>query len=381
MSTQQTHPDAADANSDESAVAEFAEVVLTAALGATQMQAIYLGDRLGWYRALADLGPLTPGELARRTGTHERYAREWLEHQAINGYLTVDGDRRDDANPADASRARRYRLPFAHAQVLVDADSLAYMSPLARFNVATCTRMPELLDAYRTGGGVSWEQLGPDAREAQATMSRPMFLHQLCQEFLPAIGDLHERLTAGARVADVGCGEAWSAVGIALGYPLSAVDGFDIDRPSLEAGRRHAAEHGVQDRVHLTELDATKSDGMPETDMYDAVFAFECVHDVSDPVALLTTMRRIARPGAPVIVMDERTGTDFDPAAGLVEQLLYGFSLTVCLPDGMSHQPSAATGTVMRPAKLAEYAVQAGFSRVETLPIEHDLLRFYRLHG
>ena len=345
---------------------QFADKIFEAVLGAAQVQALYLGDRLGWYRVLADEGPLTAAELAHRTGTVERYAREWLEHQAVSGVLVADLNH----EPV------RFGLPAEHADVLVNSDSTNYMAPIARFFVATGVRIPDLLAAYRNGGGVSWEQLGADAREAQATLNRPMFLHQLTSELLPQIPDLHRLLRAGARVADVGCGEGWSAIGLALGYPSSEIDGYDIDEPSITAATRNAAGHDVADRVSFAVADAAA--GIPDA-RYDAVFAFECIHDLPDPVAVLSTMRRIAKPGAPVVVMDERTADAFSPDAGPVEQLLYGYSIVCCLPDGMSHEGSVATGTVMRASTLDGYARSAGFDGAIQLGIDHDFFRFYRL--
>ena len=186
---------------------------------------------------------------------------------------------------------------------------------------------------------------------------------------------MHRLLQSGARVADVGCGEGWSAIGLAQGHSNCEVDGYDIDEPSIAAARRNAAANGVADRVSFTAADG----GDVKDDSYDAVFAFECIHDLPDPVAVLSTMRRIAKPGAPVIVMDERTADAFDPDAGPVEELLYGYSILCCLPDGMSHADSAATGTVMRTSTLDGYARAAGFDGAVPLPIEHDFFRFYRL--
>lgn len=352
--------------------AVFADRIFGAALGALEVQAVYLGDRLGWYQALATHGPLTAPELAKHTGCAERYAREWLEHQAVSGYLTVE-------NPDAAATARRYQLPAAHAEVLTDADSLRYLAPLARFVAGAGRHLDALREAYRTGGGVSWARLGADLREAQGAMNRPLFLHQLGQEYLPAIPDLHARLGRdGARVADIGCGLGWSAIGIARTYPGVRVDGFDLDAPSIEAARRNAAEAGVADRVHFVVADAGQArPGRP----YDAVFAFECLHDMPDPVGVLAAMRRLAGSEGVVIVMDERTEDRFTAPGSEAERLLYGYSLICCLPDGMSQQPSAATGTVMRAETLGDYAARAGFSRTETLPLEHDLFRFYRLRS
>ncbi len=345
---------------------QFAGKIFDAVLGAAQVQALYLGDRLGWYAMLADEGPLTAAELAHRTETVERYALEWLEHQAVSGIVVADLNH----EPV------RFRLPAEYAEVLVDGDSTNYMAPVARFFTATGLRIHELVEAYRSGGGVSWEQFGDDARQAQAALNRPLFLHQLTSQLLPQIPDLHRVLQSDARVADVGCGEGWSAIGLALGYPTCEIHGYDIDEPSIRAAIRNAAGHGVADRVSFTVADAAA--GLP-TAHYDAVFAFECVHDLPDPVGVLSTMRRIAKPGAPVVVMDERTGDAFNPDAGPVEQLLYGYSIVCCLPDCMSHQGSVGTGTVMRASTLDGYARSAGFHGATPLDVDHDFFRFYRL--
>jgi hypothetical protein len=230
-----------DPAADSLTTPEFADKIFDSVLGAVQIQALYLGDRLGWYRALAEEGPLTATELAHRTGSAERYAREWLEHQAVSGIVTVDLN----------SEPARFGLPRAYVEVLVDADSLSYMAPMARYFVATGARLPDLVAAYRIGGGVSWEQLGTDAREAQGALNRPMFLHQLAAELLPQIPDLHQSLQAGARVADVGCGEGWSAIGLALGYPACEIDGYDIDEPSIRTATRNAAGRGWLTGSHL----------------------------------------------------------------------------------------------------------------------------------
>ena len=172
----------------------FAERIFGAVLGAQLIQAIDLGDRLGWYRALADGGPTTSAELAARTDSAERYAREWLEHQAACGVLTVD-----DAGAA--ATERRFALPAAHAAVLADPDSVAYMTPIARFATASGRFIDRIADAYRTGDGVSWEDLGDEAREAQAGANRPLFLHRLGQELLPQAPDAPRPAAARRRAS------------------------------------------------------------------------------------------------------------------------------------------------------------------------------------
>ena len=348
------------ASRDQSAVAAaeaFAGRVVSAVLGAQEVQAMYLGDRLGYYRALAREGPATGGELARRTGSDERYAREWLEHQAVCGYVVVDDEA---AAPAD----RRYELPAAHAEVLADELSLNYALPLASITAAFRREAEALVEAYRTGGGVSWAQFGDDARQAQAAANRPMFLGPLAREFLPAIPEVHTALVAGGRVADVGCGAGWSAIGIALAYPDARVDGFDLDEPSVDLARRHASEAGVAERVRFHHADAASATSADGAGGYDLVCAFECVHDLADPVSVLRTMSELVAPSGTVLVVDERVAETFAAPGDEVERLMYGYSITCCLPDGRSHTPSVGTGTVMRPATLEGYARQVGFERL-----------------
>ncbi|MGH8774113.1 MAG: class I SAM-dependent methyltransferase [Jiangellaceae bacterium] len=347
----------------------FAERVFDAVLGAQQVQAMYLGDRLGYYRSLAADGAATSADLAHRTGTAERYAREWLEHQAVCGYLDV-------ADAAAPAADRRFILPAAHAEVLTDELSLNHVLPLARLVGATSKQFDALVEAYRTGGGVGWEQFGTDAREAQSAANRPLFLGPLAGEYLPAIPAVDAALRAGGRVADVGCGTGWSSIGIALGYPDARVDGFDLDEPSIQTARRSAAEAGVDTRVTFHATDAAQ---VVAGGGYQVVCAIECIHDLADPVSVLATMRSLCAEGGTVLVVDERVAEQFTAPGDDVERLMYGWSITCCLPDGLSHQPSVGTGTVMRPETLRAYAREAGFTDVEILPLENDFFRFYSL--
>ncbi len=182
----------------------------------------------------------------------------------------------------------------------------------------------------------------------------------------------------GGRVADIGCGEGWSSISIALAYPGVTVDAFDVDDASIAAARAHARELAVEDRVSFHAVDAATLD---LDGAFDVVTAFECIHDLPHPVDVLATMRRLAKDDGHVVVMDERVSERFPGRGDDVERVMYGFSLFICLPDGMSQAPSAATGTVMRPETLRDYARQAGFSDIEILPIEADFWRFYRLIG
>ena len=353
-----------------SEVDALSQRLLDAALGCADTLAIYLGDRLGWYRSLRDHGPSTATELASRTGTHPRYAQEWLEQQAVTGLLEVVPDGPGDA---DGGASRRFLLSPAGAEVLTDGASLSYLAPLARMFAASAAQLPALLHAYRTGGGgVSWAQLGPDARESQADMNRPWF-----ESALAGVPTVHERLARPrARIADVGCGAGWSSVALARAYPEAVVEGYDVDAPSLDLARDNARAAGLADRVSFHGADGAALPG----DSYDVVFAFECLHDMPQPVEVLAATRRALVADGFMVVMDEAVADSFTAPGDDLERLMYGFSLLVCLPDGMSHQPSVGTGTVMRQSTLTRYATEAGYGRVEVLPVQDfGFWRFYRL--
>jgi predicted O-methyltransferase YrrM len=349
------------------ATAVFEDRLMKAALGWFDLMAVHLGSQLGWYAALSDSEGLTADELAVRTDTDPRYAREWLEQQAAADFLRAE-------EGTDAG-ARRFRLAPGAAEVLLDRSSRSYLEPLARMGAAAGAQVDALLDAYRTGGGVSWEQLGRHAREAQADMNRPWFAQ------LPSVFGGIDRIDAllrrsGARIADVGSGGGWSSIALAQAYPRLRVVGFDVDEASVEMARRNAVEAGVADRVQFLLCDAAL---VAEHGPFDAVFAFECLHDMPHPVQVLAGARAAVVDDGLVVIMDEATEDRFTAHASELERLLYGFSLFVCLPDGLSHRPSAGTGTVMRPSTLLGYAREAGWNDIRVIVPEFGLWRFYEI--
>lgn len=342
------------------------ERVFGATLGIIDVLSIYLGDRLGWYRSLAADGPATADELAGRTRTHSRYAREWLEQQAVTGLLTSD-----DTEP------RRFTLPPEGIEVFTNERSVNYLAPLARMFVGAAVQAPALLDAYRTGGGVGWAQLGADGRESQADMNRPWFENELAGA-LRSVPEIHSLLGAsGATIADIGCGAGWSTIALARAYPDATLHGYDLDAPSVELARTNAAnDPEPAGRITFTEADAA---ALPRS-RFHAAFAFECIHDMPQPVEVLAAARRSLLPGGAMIVLEEAVADAFTAPGDDIERLMFGFSIGVCLPDGMSHQPSVGTGTVIRPSTLQGYAQQAGFTSMDVLPIEDfGFWRFYRL--
>jgi 2-polyprenyl-3-methyl-5-hydroxy-6-metoxy-1,4-benzoquinol methylase len=348
---------------------ELAGRLVGSVLAALEMQAIYIGDRLGLYRTLADGGPATAPELAERAGIHSRYAREWLEQQAVTAIVDVD-------DVAAGPDKRRYSLPAGHRAVLLEPESLALVAPLARFVVGSAQTMPELLDAYRTGAGVDWAEYGPDVVEAQEAINRPQFAN-LIGEWIGDLPDIAARLRSGqGRVADIACGTGWSSISIAKHFPGIEVDGIDIDEGSIARAKAHAAAEGVDGRVSFLFADGAEANGEGR---YDLVTIFEALHDMARPAEVLSTARRLLAPGGAVLVADELVAESFTAPADETERLFYAYSVVACLANGLVDQPSVGTGTVLRPAVLETIAQEAGFSRFTILPTEHEGFRFYRL--
>lgn len=350
----------------------LAEQLFRSTIGALEVLHVYLGDKLGLYVAMAQHADLTPAELSSHAGIAERYAREWLEQQAVAGVVDVVAD-------SGVADTRRYRLPAAAMDVLCDPDSLYFLAPLATMAVSVAGTLPDVVEAFRTGGGVPYEAYGADIRNGIARLNRPMFLHQLATEWIPALPDVAERLARTdppARVADLGCGSGWSTIALARGYPAAGVEGIDLDRASIDDAQRNARDAGVADRVRFTCRDAAD----PElAGRYDLVTLFETLHDMAHPVDVLRAARAMLAPGGVVLVADERVAETFTAPGDELERFNYGWSAPHCLAAALVESNSAATGTAIRPDTVRRYASDAGFSTTTVLPIEHDFWRFYRL--
>jgi 2-polyprenyl-3-methyl-5-hydroxy-6-metoxy-1,4-benzoquinol methylase len=343
----------------------FAGRMFGAANGALELLCVYLGERLGLYRALADRGALTAGELAVATGTSERYVREWLEAQAVCGILEVQ----------DA----RYALPPEHAVALLERESLAYVAPLGRLLPALAGALRPLIEAFRTGGGVPYEVYGAEFREGQQDFTRPHYVNGLdaILEGLPAV-DARLRTAPPARVVDVACGAGIFCLELARRYPDAEIEGIDLDEASIDMARANAREAGLEERVRFHVRDAADPQlGGP----YDLIAINDALHHVARPVDALRALRALLAPGGTLVVVENRTREHFHAPLpeGDFERFSYLVSVLHCLPTAMAEQPSAGLGAIVREDALRELAAGAGFASVEVAPIEHDMVRFYVL--
>ena len=337
------------------------------ALGALDLFTVYIGERLGLYRSLADDGPATSRGLAERTGTAERYIREWLEQQAATGLLTVDYEAADSLD-------RRYAIPGEHVPVLADAEDVAFGGHRAIEIARVARTLPDVVEAFRSGGApplLPWEP------EGRAEWNRAIYLNLLGKEWLPAIEPVDRRLRAepAAKVADLACGTGWSSIAMAIAYPRIVLHGLDLDPDVIALARKHAEEWGVADRVSFSVGDASE----PADPPYDLVTILVALHDMTRPVDVLLAAREMLTAHGSVVVGDERVEDAFVAPASERDRYVHAISVVSCLPEAMGEPGSATTGAVMRVGTVRGYAEEAGFREVEVLPIEDDELRFYRL--
>jgi 2-polyprenyl-3-methyl-5-hydroxy-6-metoxy-1,4-benzoquinol methylase len=345
---------------------DLVERMRAATLGTFDVATIYLGVKLGLYAALADGAPVSPAELAERTGTDERLVREWLEQQGATELL--------EASYADGQW--RFALPAEHVEVLLDPDAVDGIAGTALSLVADLAQVPRLVESFRTGVGIPYADYGPDEAEGQARGTRPVYRSEMSR-WLGGVPGLRERLDAGgARVLDIGCGVGWSSVCIAQSHPDVVVDGIDLDRRSIEAARAVAESQGVSDRVRFEVRDAATLAGAG----YDLATMFEMLHDLARPVDVLRAAREALGPEGVVLVADEPSAEAYAGAASSEDDRRhYGYSVLHCLPASMTEPGSAATGTVIRPDVVRRYALDAGFASVDVLPVESAAFRLYLL--
>jgi SAM-dependent methyltransferase len=341
--TQTLQPVAIDGSKLESFVFKVVDEI-----GATLNTAlVVMGDRLGLYRALAGAGPLTSTELAERTGTVERYVREWLNAQAAGGFVEYDPD------------SGRYTLAPEQAVALTDPESPVYLPGFFQLALGSLHDADRIIDVARTGGGFGWHEHVHDVHEGCERFFRPGYHANLIPSWLPALDGVVAKLEKGARVADVGCGHGASSVVMASAYPNSSFQGSDYHQGSIETARRRAEEAGVAGRVTFEVASAQTFTGSG----YDLVTMFDCLHDMGDPIGAARHVREaIARDGTWMIV-EPAAGDRVEDNLNPVGRAYYGFSTFLCTPASLSQEVGLALGAQAGEARIRDVVTAGGFTR------------------
>jgi SAM-dependent methyltransferase len=317
-------------------------------VGATLNTAlVVMGDKLGLYRALADGGPLTPADLAARTGIAERYAREWLSAQAAGGFADYDPD------------SGRYSLPPEQAVALTDQSSPAYLPGLFQIALGSVLDSPRITEAARTGAGIGWHEHVPDVHQGCERFFRPGYNAHLVAEWLPALDGVVAKLQTGAAVADVGCGHGASTLLMAGAFPASTFAGSDYHDSSIATARQRAASAGVGDRVHFEVAPAASFPGHD----YDLVTMFDCLHDMGDPIGAARHVRQALAPDGTWMIVEPAAGDRVEDNLNPVGRAYYAFSTLLCTPCSLSQEVALALGAQAGEARIREVAASGGFSR------------------
>ncbi len=309
--------------------------------------AAVIGDELGLYRAMADGEAVTAAQLAERTGTHERYIREWLLNQAAGGYVAYDADR------------GTFSLPAEQAEALTDENGPAYVAAGFKLLLGATKAVPALTEAFRTGDGMRWERHDADVFDGTARFFRPGYAANLVSAWLPALDGVQHKLELGAIVADVGCGHGESTILLAQAFPHSRFFGFDSHSRSIEHARRGAEAAGVADRVVFELADATELPG----GRYDLIAFFDAFHDLGDPEAAARRAReRLAADGT-LLLVEPAAGESLEENLNPVGRLFAGGSLLICVPHALATGPTAL-GNQASERQLRQLLSAAGFSRI-----------------
>ncbi len=332
----------------EADIGKFVEKALGDLGGALTASMVVIGDRLGLYRAMAEAGPVDSTELAKRTGTAERYVREWLSAQAASGYVTYD--------PA----TKRYTLPEAHAACLTDDASPACVLGGFQGMTAAMRATPKIVERFRTGDGLGWHEHDPDLFIGTERFFRPGYNAHLVSSWIPALDGVQERLERGGRVADVGCGHGASTVILGQAYPRTTVTGFDYHPPSIEKARERAAAAGIGERVRFEVASATAFPGTG----YDLVTFFDCLHDMGDPVGAARHVREALAPDGTWMLVEPFAHDTVEENLNPIGRVFYSVSTLVCTPASLSQEVGAALGAQAGEARLRAVLQEAGFTRV-----------------
>jgi len=333
---------------DETKLNQFVGQMLGDLGGALSVPLVRIGDRLGLYKALNAEGAMTSAELAAKTNVAERYAREWLSHQAASGYLTYD------------SKTGRFTLPPEQAMVFAEPDSPVYLQGGFDIAVTMMENQALLEPAFRSGKGVGWSEQSQCLFCAAGRFFRPGYHNSLVNSWLPALDTVVAKLDRGATVADVGCGHGFSTVIMAKAFPNSTFVGYDFHAGSVEQARLHARQHGV---TANTRFEVALASEFPGNDL-DLVTFFDCLHDMGDPIGAARHVRQALKPDGTWMVVEPAASDRLEDNLNPVSRLYYAASTMICVPTSLDQPVGAALGAQAGLTMLTSAIAEGGFSSV-----------------
>jgi SAM-dependent methyltransferase len=341
---------------DNEKLKQFMGKVLSDFGGAASAVLVYIGDKLGLYKAMSDFGkPMTSKELANRTGTSERYIREWLANQAAGGYLLYDPN------------SQKYILPFEHAQALVNENSPAYVAGGFQVMMSLFRDEPKFLEVFKTGKGIAWGEHDKDLFEGTERFFRPAYTANLVSSWIPALdnGKVEQNLKRdiGLKVADIGCGHGISTILMAKAYPNSKFYGFDNHPASIEYARKKAREEGLgEDRIQFEVASSTNYSSPKDAERgYDLIAFFDCLHDMEDPQgASAHALQTLKKLDGVVMIVEPFANDKLEDNLNPVGRLNYAASTMVCVPASLS-QNGPALGAQAGEARISKVVKDGGF--------------------
>ncbi|WPO47803.1 class I SAM-dependent methyltransferase [Pseudomonas sp. S1Bt23] len=330
---------------DEAKLNDFMGKLVSDMGGAAMLANMILGEELGLYRAMADSRLISPEALAAKTGCNARLLREWLSAHAASGYMEHQGG--------------QFRLPEEQAQALAIEDSPVYVAGGAVVVSALFHDKDKLLAAMRGDGALAWGDHHPCMFSGTERFFRPGYRAHLVAEWLPALDGVVEKLQAGAKVADVGCGHGASTVIMAQAYPASQFFGFDYHQPSVATATQRAEEAGVTGRVQFSQASAKTYPGND----YDLICFFDCLHDMGDPVGAAQHAFQALKDDGSVLLVEPFANDKLDQNITPVGRLFYAASTFICTPNSLSQEVGLGLGAQAGEARLRQVFSEAGFSQ------------------
>ncbi len=307
---------------------------------------VVIGEKLGLYKALA-VGPMSSAELAVKTGTDERYLREWLASQAAGGYISYD------------EKTHRFSLSPEQAFTLANEDSPAYLPGAFELALGSLAAVPRIADSFRTGAGMGWHEHEDGVYHGCEKFFRPGYAANLVSSWIPALEGVREKLESGARVADVGCGKGASTLLMARAFPKSRLFGFDYHDKSIDAARDSARHEGIADRVSF---EVSKAKDFPGKH-YDFVAVFDCLHDMGDPVGAAEHVRDALANDGTWMIVEPFANDELKDNLNPVGRVYYSFSTLLCTPCSRSQEVGLCLGAQAGESRIREVVTKAGFTR------------------